>query len=44
MNGAPPRADEPPWDQLASLFDDTWFIDCDVDIAMERVYQRQVRC
>lgn len=31
-----------PWDQLAGLFDDTWFIDCDIDTAMQRVYERQV--
>jgi pantothenate kinase len=34
--------DEPPWHELADLFDDTWYIDCDVDVAMERVYARQV--
>lgn len=36
------NADEPPWDELAALFDDTWYIDCDVDVAMQRVYDRQV--
>jgi dephospho-CoA kinase len=35
-------ADEPPWDELAELFDDTWYIECDVDVAMQRVYDRQV--
>jgi hypothetical protein len=35
-------ADEPPWHELVDLFDDTWYIDCDVDVAMGRVYDRQV--
>lgn len=25
-----------------NVFDETWFVDCDVDTAMERVFQRQV--
>jgi pantothenate kinase len=28
--------------ELLPLFDDTWFIDCDLDVAMERVLQRQI--
>lgn len=30
-----------PWSQLLKLFDDTWFIECDIDTAMQRVYERQ---
>ena len=37
--------DIPPWTQLhsggAPLFDDAWFLDIDVDTAMERVFKRQ---
>ena len=37
--------DIPPWTQLHAgetpLFDDAWFLDIDVDTAMERVFQRQ---
>ena len=36
------HAAEPPWLELVPLFDDTWFIDCDLDVAMERVRQRQI--
>lgn len=36
------RADQEPWSKLAAILDDTWFIDCDIDEAMERVFQRQV--
>ena len=35
-------ADEAPWDELAELFDDTWYIKCDVDTAMDRIFDRQV--
>ena len=35
-------ADVAPWNQLVNIFNETWFVDCDVDIAMERVYERQV--
>ena len=40
----PPLADQEPWSRLIEerLFDDTWFIDCDIDEAMRRVYERQV--
>lgn len=33
-----------PWRELFddSVFDETWYIDCDLDRAMERVYARQV--
>lgn len=27
---------------VGPLLDDTWFVDCPVDVAMERVFQRQV--
>lgn len=36
-------AGEAPWDQLAAIFDDSWYVDCDIDVAMQRVYERQVR-
>ena len=29
-----------PWSQLAHLFDERWYIDCSVDEAMARVYDR----
>ena len=35
-------ADIPPWDQLTSLFDDSWFIDCELEVAMRRVIARQM--
>eukprot|EP00882_Tetradesmus_deserticola_P021737 GHRQ01023534.1.p1 GENE.GHRQ01023534.1~~GHRQ01023534.1.p1 ORF type:complete len:306 (+),score=75.56 GHRQ01023534.1:124-1041(+) len=31
-----------PWMQLRKLFDDAWFVDCPVDLAMQRVFERQV--
>lgn len=33
--------DLPPWDQLPALFDEIWFVDCDLEDAMRRVYARQ---
>ena len=36
------HAADPPWSELLPLFDDTWFIDCDLDTAMGRVLERQV--
>lgn len=35
------RTEEPPWGTLQSLFDETWFVDCEVDTAMARVFARQ---
>lgn len=32
-----------PWSQLREVFDETWYIDCDVDEAMRRVYNRMTR-
>jgi pantothenate kinase len=35
--------DEEPWAALKrDHFDDTWFVDIDIDVAMERVFERQV--
>jgi len=34
--------EEEPWDQLSKLFDERWFIDCDLDVAMERVRVRHM--
>ncbi|KAF6266060.1 P-loop containing nucleoside triphosphate hydrolase protein [Scenedesmus sp. NREL 46B-D3] len=31
-----------PWVQLRGVFDDAWFVDCPVDLAMQRVFDRQV--
>eukprot|EP00238_Polyblepharides_amylifera_P011673 CAMPEP_0196584244 /NCGR_PEP_ID=MMETSP1081-20130531/46360_1 /TAXON_ID=36882 /ORGANISM="Pyramimonas amylifera, Strain CCMP720" /LENGTH=338 /DNA_ID=CAMNT_0041905383 /DNA_START=56 /DNA_END=1072 /DNA_ORIENTATION=+ len=31
-----------PWSELTSLFDEKWFIDCDIDVAMDRVERRHV--
>jgi len=33
--------DEHPWTELRDLFDDTWFVDCPLDTAMQRVFERQ---
>ncbi|KAI3435982.1 hypothetical protein D9Q98_002040 [Chlorella vulgaris] len=30
-----------PWCHLQPLWDDTWYIDCEVDVAMQRVFERQ---
>jgi pantothenate kinase len=35
--------DEEPWRQLRGLFDETMFVDCPLDVAMARVFERQVR-
>ncbi len=32
-----------PWADLRNVFDETWYIDCDVDEAMRRVYNRMTR-
>ena len=32
-----------PWSRLVNMFDETWYIDCPVDTAMRRVYNRQTR-
>lgn len=34
--------DLPPWQDLQNVFHETWYIDCDVDTAMDRVFERQV--
>ncbi|KAL3159517.1 hypothetical protein ABBQ38_009935 [Trebouxia sp. C0009 RCD-2024] len=34
--------DVPPWGQLQKIFDETWYIDCDIDAAMQRVLARQI--
>lgn len=36
-------ADIKPWNELPSLFDQTWYIDCNLDEAMRRVRNRQIR-
>lgn len=33
--------DEPPWASLRELFDDIWFVECPLDVAMQRVFARQ---
>ncbi len=35
-------ADIPPWAELTDLFNETWFIDCNIDEAMQRVLERQI--
>eukprot|EP00775_Hariotina_reticulata_P004486 gene4487-4740_t len=30
-----------PWVQMQVVFDDLWFVDCPIDLAMQRVYERQ---
>lgn len=32
--------DEAPWNHLSQLLDESWFIDCDIDVAMKRVVER----
>ena len=34
--------DTEPWKQLGRVIDDTWFMDCPLDVAMERIVKRQV--
>ena len=33
--------DEPPWSDIQGLVDECWFVDCDVEVAMQRVIKRQ---
>uniref|UniRef100_A0A7S1T861 Phosphoribulokinase/uridine kinase domain-containing protein n=2 Tax=Tetraselmis chuii TaxID=63592 RepID=A0A7S1T861_9CHLO len=33
--------DLPPWMKLGGIFDETWFVDTDLDVAMERIFERQ---
>lgn len=30
---------EEPWCQLRHIFDESWFVDVDIDVAMDRVYR-----
>lgn len=32
-----------PWNRLQDVFNETWFIDCDIEESMKRVYTRQTR-
>ena len=34
-------ADLPPWSELPGLFDQTWYLQCSLSIAMRRVFKRQ---
>lgn len=36
-------AEVPPWGQLKGIFDETWYIDCNLDAAMQRVLERQIK-
>lgn len=36
------HADIPPWADLKRVFNETWFIECDIDTAMQRVLERQI--
>ena len=36
-----PAADEAPWNRIPALLDDSWFVDCDIDVAMDRIFRRQ---
>lgn len=36
-------ADLAPWDELATMFDESWFVDVPVDTAMDRLLHRQVQ-
>lgn len=31
-----------PWSKLSDIFNERWFVQCDVDVAMERVYRRHI--
>ncbi len=33
-------ADLQPWNELTELLDDSWYLDCDLEVAMERVVDR----
>lgn len=33
--------DDKPWCELQQLFDECWFVDIDIDTAMQRVFERQ---
>lgn len=35
-------ADEEPWSQVKAHLDEAWFVDADVDAALDRVIARQV--
>lgn len=35
-------ADVPPWNELKGVFNETWYVDCDIDVAMQRVLERQI--
>ncbi|KAJ5067234.1 kinase-related protein [Anaeramoeba ignava] len=35
--------DEPVWKDLSLYFDYVWFLECDIDVAMKRIYKRHVK-
>ena len=42
MTRIPALPDEEPWSSIRDIVDETWFISCPVDTAMDRVLARQV--
>ena len=38
-----PLPDEEPWRGIKDIVDESWYVDSDVEEAMERVYARQTR-
>ena len=34
--------DDEPWSRLRAVFDETWYLDTDIDLCKERVYQRLI--
>lgn len=35
--------EQPPWNVLRNVFDETWYIDCDIEESLSRVFHRQTR-
>lgn len=38
----PLHADEPPWSHIKPLLTEAWYVDCNLERAMDRVYLRHV--
>ena len=34
-------ADQPPWKDIRDLLSEAWYVDCNLERAMDRVYMRQ---
>lgn len=36
--------EKPPWNEIAGILDETWFLDCELETIKERLLQRHIQC